>query len=268
MEKEAKIAALVKQQGLQRDTWTARDITPLACKEALELSDWVEITGIAGDENDGQYGLYKITTEAISFAGMPLGHLRSQPVWEQPELLRQNKHRLIFPCTSQELVAFVDADDGFCGSLFGVISEAFRKAVEDNSVARAPTPIETNGEFFDNLIEAVNDTVREAVKEIPIPSQILSDAALGAEDRKRLVRLSEQSVKIRDGRQPEWDRWNAAAKEIAKTLVRRPSKRELARRVIVKLNIEDKEESVRKRLPPIDQLWTPPAKPGAIHLSK
>ncbi|MDF5892383.1 hypothetical protein P4A93_12170 [Pseudomonas syringae pv. syringae] len=127
-----------------------------AQKHDLDLDDWLELTEIP----IGQFGAYRIDSAGVFFhpnetseehgwnaeqvksAGSvyemgknvqpaSLGLSQAKQVLakaqNQKQMRQDNKSRLTFPCTPQELVDFFDTD--VSGDLFGCLPEDFRAAV-------------------------------------------------------------------------------------------------------------------------------------------
>ncbi|MGV8864758.1 MAG: hypothetical protein ACOH2T_26790 [Pseudomonas sp.] len=120
---------------------------------ALDLADWIEITKISV----GLWGSYKVMPEGVFFH--PNGEW-SEPGWRYDQLKsaaptydidretkmvtgmvlskeqvatqvsKENRKKLLFPCTAKELIEFVSQENDICGSLFGCLPEGFLECVE------------------------------------------------------------------------------------------------------------------------------------------
>ncbi|POD74577.1 hypothetical protein BKM17_17465 [Pseudomonas syringae group genomosp. 3] len=128
-------------------------VKELLNKGELDLADWIEITKI----DAGMWGSYKIMPAGIFFH--PNGEF-SEPGWRYDQLTsaaptydidlkmvlpkhevghqlaRQNRTRLLFPCTAKQLIDFVSPENDICGSLFGCLPKGFCECVE------APRPLQ------------------------------------------------------------------------------------------------------------------------------
>lgn len=211
MAKSKEVSARLKALAVEQDEWESRNRSILHSKPELFLADWIEITGITPeDHNSDRYGMYRVTADAVCFSGWADDFIKAQPTRSQPEMLRQNSHRLNFPCSPRELIAFVDADDDLSGCLYGSVSEEFR----------------------------------EAVSLLPEQYDQQSDASLGAAIREQRKAFAS---KPRDGREDEYQRWKEAKEKIQQERTRPTSDRELAGLVKERLKLPDSEELIRKR---------------------
>jgi len=210
--KNPKLQTLLSKASALNKAWEDRERTSQAIKSGLRLEDWIEITGIVPTGDNGSFGMYFISPDAISFKGWNAEHINASPVYDQPDMHRQNQHRLVFPCTPQELVNFIDSD--------------------------------VSGDLFDSL----TDDFRASVARLPTTSGTMSDAALGSATRKKLRDLAFKSHEEQDARHDEHLRWQSAGDEIKKARSRPISKRQLAKLVQEKLSLPDSIETIRKYL--------------------
>ncbi len=93
----------------QRDDWEKRELPNLPTGE-IDISAWMKLTGVGL----GSYGQYLISERGVSFKGWTADQLAEAPVWQQPDMLAENEHRLTFPCTPQQLLDFVRGDVSGC----------------------------------------------------------------------------------------------------------------------------------------------------------
>ncbi|MBA4243049.1 MAG: hypothetical protein C0452_03935 [Pseudomonas sp.] len=104
-----KLADMLGELIDQRDSWERREQPHLPTGE-IDIAAWVKITGIGL----GKHGQYQITENGVSFKGWATQQIAEAPVWQQPDMLAENEHRLTFPCTPQQLLDFVRGDVSGC----------------------------------------------------------------------------------------------------------------------------------------------------------
>lgn len=123
-------------------------IRELLNQPALDLADWIEITKLSV----GQWGSYKVMEEGVCFhpngefseGGWTYEQIRSAApgynidketrtiigeVQAQDKvagrMAKENRTKLLFPCTAKELIDFTSPENDVCGSLFGCLPDGF-----------------------------------------------------------------------------------------------------------------------------------------------
>ncbi|WP_437882095.1 hypothetical protein [Pseudomonas sp. LRF_L74] len=209
----------------------------LAATRQLELQEWLNIT----DVGPGAHNAYLITTDGVFFhpnenaekhgwseeqiqeasSEYALGHKSrtfsksTSRAQVASRMLIESQHQLLFPCTPKALIDFIDGD--VTGDLFGCLPDTFRKAVDE-------LPDEE-------------------------PPDIDSDAALGASRRLQVKEFSARPRESSDVSKEKWERWKKCANEIQSENPNRIiSKRSLAPLVKKRLNLNDSEETIRRRI--------------------
>ncbi len=122
-----KVRGLHRKQGqspVRREEATPERCAELAGLERFKAADWIALTGIGL----GKFGHYRISTEGVRFLNWKKEETEESSLDDQEQMLRDNDvPALSFPCSAEELIAFVDSETAD-GTRF-LLPEAFRKAL-------------------------------------------------------------------------------------------------------------------------------------------